>query len=191
MSLSGLEGAKKPLSPSTNSSLPRINLNNNLIRWFSRNLGLWSSRRQYFFEDKSVLYVDMMLKVEAFSKYSEHGEPRYRFTWWPENEYDFFIKKPTYKKNGEMLVTLSGHQLHRSSFYLNDLPGKSNIRQVDEHEVIFDSNYKNLDVLEHTRLIDEDRYRSRVIYTWEDRKLIIAEQHHETRLECESAPIED
>ena len=30
---------------------PRIQLDSNLRRWFARNLGLWRSRRVYFFLD--------------------------------------------------------------------------------------------------------------------------------------------
>ncbi|MFM7169545.1 MAG: hypothetical protein ACKOYH_01645, partial [Cyanobium sp.] len=40
----------------------RIQLDSSLRRWFSRNLGLWRSRRLYFFTDGDVLRVDMMLR---------------------------------------------------------------------------------------------------------------------------------
>ncbi|MEB3303541.1 MAG: hypothetical protein VKK99_02990, partial [Cyanobacteriota bacterium] len=60
----------------------RIQLDSSLRRWFSRNLGLWRSRRLYFFTDGDVLRVDMMLRVESFSEPIE-GEAAYRFTWWP------------------------------------------------------------------------------------------------------------
>ena len=33
----------------------RMHLDSNLRRWFSRNLGLWRSRRLYFFPDDEVL----------------------------------------------------------------------------------------------------------------------------------------
>jgi hypothetical protein len=60
----------------------RIQLDSSLRRWFSRNLGLWRSRRLYFFADGEALRVDMMLRVETFSEPIE-GEAAYRFTWWP------------------------------------------------------------------------------------------------------------
>ena len=42
---------------------------------------------------------------------------------------------------------------------------------------------------EYTRLIDQDRFRSRAIYSWQKGELEIVEHHHETRLEDASAPI--
>ena len=43
---------------------------------------------------------------------------------------------------------------------------------------------------EYTRLIDQDRFRSRAIYSWQKGDLEIVEHHHETRLEDASAPID-
>ena len=60
---------------------PSIQVDSNLRRWFSRNLGVWRSRRQYTFSDDCVLHVDMHLKMEAFAEPSA-GESRYRFSWW-------------------------------------------------------------------------------------------------------------
>jgi hypothetical protein len=82
-----------------------------------------------------------------------------------------------------------GHQLQRERAYLEDMPVRTSIRQVDEHEVVFESHYADWHVLEHTRLIDQDRYRSRAIYSWERGELAIVEHHHETRMEDASAPI--
>ena len=67
----------------------RIQLDSSLRRWFGRNLGLWRSRRTYFFPDDEAVRVDMLLRVESFSEPVE-GEAAYRFTWWAEKEYDFF-----------------------------------------------------------------------------------------------------
>ena len=69
----------------------RLQFDNSLRRWFNRNLGLWRSRRQYFFDDDQAMRVDMFLRMEAFSEPVE-GEAAYRFTWWPQKEYDFFDK---------------------------------------------------------------------------------------------------
>jgi hypothetical protein len=160
----------------------RIQLDSSLRRWFSRNLGLWRSQRLYFFADGEALRVDMMLRVEAFAEPVE-GEAAYRFTWWPENDYAFFERQPRYVPNGTMEAYLCGHQLRRSRGYLCGSPTKSQIRQVDEHELIFESHYQEWDILEHIRLVDQDRYRARSIYSWKDGVLELAETHHEIRVE--------
>lgn len=169
-----------PVAPRSGGS--RIQLDSSLRRWFSRNLGLWRSRRLYFFADEDVLRVDMFLKVEMFSEPVE-GDAAYRFTWWPEQEYGFFEKKPRFVPSGTMEAYLCGHQLRRSRGYLCGSPTRSQIRQVDEHELIFESHYQEWDILEHIRLVDQDRYRARSIYSWRDGILDLAEIHHEIRIE--------
>jgi hypothetical protein len=162
---------------------PRIQMDSSLRRWFSRNLGLWRSRRQYVFADDEVQLVDMMLRVEGFRDPVE-GEAAYRFTWWPEKETEFFEKKPKYEPSGTMEAYLCGHQMRRTRGYLCGTPTKSQIRQVDEHEVVFETHYQEWDVLEHIRLVDLDRYRARSIYSWKDGVLELAETHHEIRVEA-------
>jgi hypothetical protein len=184
--LSDLSPVRHPLPAEGSASAalprPRIQLDSNLRRWFARNLGLWRSRRLYFFADGEALRVDMMLRVETFSEPVE-GDASYRFTWWPEQEYEFFDKKPRYVPSGTMEAYLCGHQLRRSRGYLCGTSTKSQIRQVDEHELIFESHYQEWDILEYIRLIDQDRYRSRSIYSWKDGVLDLAETHHEIRVE--------
>jgi hypothetical protein len=179
-----------PVVAPTTSTVPRsrIQLDSSMRRWFSRNLGLWRSRRLYFFTDEEALRVDMMLRVESFSEPIE-GEAAYRFTWWPEKEYDFFERKPRYVRNGTMEAYLCGHQLRRSQGYLFGSPTKSQIRQVDEHELIFESHYQEWDILEHIRLVDQDRYRARSIYSWREGALDLVEIHHEIRLEGAGSPL--
>jgi len=179
-----------PVVAPTTSTVPRsrIQLDSSMRRWFSRNLGLWRSRRLYFFTDEEALRVDMMLRVESFSEPIE-GEAAYRFTWWPEKEYDFFDRKPRYVRNGTMEAYLCGHQLRRSQAYLCGSPSKSQIRQVDEHELIFESHYQEWDILEHIRLVDQDRYRARSIYSWRNGDLELSEIHHEERVEGAGAPL--
>jgi hypothetical protein len=63
-------------------------------------------------------------------------------------------------------------------------------RQVDEHETILESHYQQWDILEHIRLVDQDRYRYRAIYSWENGDLSIVEHHHEIRL-SDSLPLID
>ena len=167
----------------------RIQLDSSLRRWFSRNLGLWRSRRLYFFADGEALRVDMMLRVETFSEPIE-GDAAYRFTWWPEQDYDFFERKPRYVATGTMEAYLCGHQLRRSRGYLCGSPTKSQIRQVDEHELIFESHYQEWDILEHIRLVDQDRYRARSIYSWKDGELELVETHHEIRVEEAGIPLQ-
>ena len=171
-----------PPRPVAGATPSRIRLDSSLRRWFTRNLGLWRSRRLYFFADDDVLRVDMMLRVESFSE-PEEGEAAYRFTWWPDKEYDFFERKPRYVPQGTMEAYLCGHQLRRSRGYLCGSPNKSQIRQVDEHELVFESHYQSWDILEHIRLVDQDRYRARSIYSWRDGQLELAEIHHEIRVE--------
>jgi hypothetical protein len=160
----------------------RIQLDSSLRRWFGRNLGLWRSRRTYFFPDDEVVRVDMRLRVESFSEPVE-GDAAYRFTWWPEKEYDFFDRHPRYSREGTMEAYLCGHQLRRSSSFHCGTPNKSQIRQVDEHELVFESHYLEWDILEHIRLVDQDRFRARSIYSWRDGALALSEIHHEIRLE--------
>ena len=184
--------ASARVSPVASSAPPparsRIQLDSSLRRWFARNLGLWRSRRLYFFADGDVLRVDMMLRVEGFSEPVE-GEAAYRFSWWPDKEYDFFDRKPRYVREGTMEAYLCGHQLRRSRGYLCGSPTKSQFRQVDEHELIFESHYQEWDILEHIRLVDQDRYRARSIYSWRNGDLELSEIHHEERVEGAGAPL--
>ena len=161
---------------------PEICLNSNLKRWFSRNIGLWQSNRTYFLDEKQKTYnLCMNLKIQTLENKSE-WESNYKFTWYPEKKYIFFKENPQYKEKGEMVAYLKGHQLIRKSFYLSNVEGISNIRQVDEHEMIFESSYKDWYILEHTRLVDSDNYRFRVIYSWHKNKLKIVENHHEIKI---------
>ncbi len=160
----------------------RINLDSNSRRWFSRNLGLWRSRRHYLLDQDEVCNLDMFIKIEKFAE-APFGEARYRFSWWPENEGDFFKRKPIFEKEGVMEAVLSGHKLHRNRSFLDEKSSISSVRQVDEHEFIFESNYQGWDVIENTRLIDQDRYRSRSIHSWHQENLKIVEHHHEVRVE--------
>jgi len=166
----------------------RIQLDSNLKRWFGRNLGLWRSRRLYFFVDDEVLRLDMLVRVEIYSEAS-HGEAAYRLSWWPEESFDFFNIKPKYRARGCADVYLCGHQMRRSQDVVNGIPINSQIRQVDEHEVIFESQDHDLHVIEHIRLVDQDRYRSRSIYCWRDGQLEVSEIHHEIRLEEAGPPL--
>ena len=161
---------------------PEINLNSNLKRWFSRNIGLWKSNRTYFLDEAQKTYnLSMNINIQALESKSE-WESHYKFTWYPEKKYNFFDENPQYKERGEMHAFLKGHQLKRQKFYLSNDEGISNIKQVDEHEMIFESSYKDWYILEHTRLVDSDNYRFRVIYSWNKNILKIVENHHEIKI---------
>jgi hypothetical protein len=166
----------------------RVQLDSNLKRWFGRNLGLWRTRRLYFFSDGEDLRVDMMLRVEAFREPAE-GDAAYRFSWWPEQDYSFFENNTICVAEGTMEVYLCGHQLRRSRGYLCGKAIDSQIRQVDEHELIFESHYEQWRILEQIRLVDQDRYRSRSIYSWKDGVLEMMATHHEIRVEEAGSPI--
>ena len=161
---------------------PQISINSNLKRWFSRNIGLWKSHRTYFLEEDSKTYnLCMNLKIEALVNKNE-WESHFKFTWYPEKKYHFFEENPKYKEKGEMQAFIKGHQLIRKNFYLSDIDGISNIKQVDEHEMIFESSYEDWYIIEHTRLVEGDNYRYRVIYSWNKGKLKIVENHHEIKI---------
>ena len=171
---------KKNLNFGDNKS-PEISLNSNLKRWFSRNIGLWKSNRSYFLNEVQKNYILCMnINIEAIENEYE-WESHYKFSWYPEKKYNFFNENPQYKEQGEMRAYLKGHQLIRENFYLSNNGGISNIKQVDEHEMIFESSYNDWFILEHTRLVDSDNYRFRVIYSWNKNELKIVENHHEIR----------
>lgn len=172
-----LSSEQMPWQPS------RIQLDSNLKRWFNRNIGLWRSRRLYFFSDQEEAQrLDMMLRIESFEDPVE-GEAAYRISWWPEKNHGFFDRHPDHPAEGSLEAYLCGHQLRRSRGYHTPSPNKSQIRQVDEHEVVFESHVLEWDVLEHIRLVDQDRLRARSIYSWCDGDLRLAEIHHEIRVE--------
>ena len=172
---------KRNLNFGENNS-PEINLNSNLKRWFSRNIGLWKSNRTYFLDEGKKTYnLCMNIEIQALENKSE-WESNYKFSWYPEKKYNFFDENPQYKEQGEMQAVLRGHQLVRENFYLSNVEGISNIKQVDEHEMIFESTYEDWYIIEHTRLVDYDNYRFRVIYSWNKNNLRIVENHHEIKI---------
>ena len=181
MAISYSSGTSETKTSSVGIDRLRIDFDSNLKRWFARNIGLWHSKRQYFFDEEKAINLEMHINVAKLIKSDSEFES-YHFKWWCEDKKDFFIKRPKYKSEGEIIARLQGHQLVRDTSYFSDSPGISNIRQVDEHELIFESNYDDWHVLEHTRLIDQDKFRSRNIYSWYKGQLRIVENHHEIRI---------
>ena len=167
---------------SQNLKSPDVSIDSNLRRWFSRNIGLWKSERSYFLDKKDKNYqICMNLRIESL-KNKNAWESHYKFSWHPLKEYEFFKENPEFIEKGEMKAHIKGHQLVRENFYLSSSKGISNIKQVDEHEMIFESSYDDWYIIEHTRLLDMDKLRYRVIYSWNKGKLLIVENHHETRM---------
>ena len=161
---------------------PEVTINSNLRRWFKRNIGQWNSQRIYFLKEKNKNYnISMNLKIESIES-KKAWESHYKFTWHPSDKYTFFEDNPEFKEKGVMEAYLQGHQLIRENFYLSDKKGISNIKQVDEHEMIFESSYDNWHILEHTRLVNLDSFRFRVIYSWDKNLIKIVENHHEIRI---------
>ena len=181
MAISHSSGIGRIKNSSVGIERLRIDFDSNFKRWFSRNIGLWHSKRQYFFDQEKAVNLEMYINVSKLKQPDSEFES-YRFNWWCEDKKDFFVNRPAYKNKGEMVVRLQGHQLIRNCSYLSNSSGISNIRQVDEHELIFESNYDDWHILEHTRLIDQDKFRSRTIYSWYEDNLKIVENHHEIRI---------
>ena len=89
----------------------------------------------YFIEEEKKTHnICMYINVEAVE--TKRMESHYKFTWYPEKKYSFFDENLNIK--GEMQAFIKGHQLIREKFYLSNIDGISNIKQVDEHEMIFD-----------------------------------------------------
>ncbi|MCP9826820.1 hypothetical protein KBY78_15745 [Synechococcus sp. EJ6-Ellesmere] len=167
----------------------RIQLDSNLRRWFSRNLGLWRSRRLYFFRgEDEPLRLYFLLRIETYEQPVE-GEAAYRFSWTTEQDFGFYARKPQYQREGSLEAYLCGHQLRRSHGSLADHPMRSQIRQVDEHQLIFESQHQDWDIEQHIRLIDRDRLRACSIFSWRDGELGVTETHHEIRLEGPGDPL--
>lgn len=178
--------------PGPSTSPPRgsrIQLDSSLRRWFSRNLGLWRSRRLYFFSgEEEGLRLDSFLRIESY-EHPVEGEAAYRFSWWPERDFGFYARKPQYQAEGRLDAYLCGHQLRCSRGPFSDLPMRSQIRQVDEHELILGSQHQAWDIEQHIRLIDQDRFRACSTFSWRNGVLDITETHHEIRLEGPGDPL--
>ena len=53
------------------NNVPEINLNSNLKRWFSRNIGYWKSNRTYFLEEVQKTYhLCMNINIQALKSES-------------------------------------------------------------------------------------------------------------------------
>ena len=95
---------KNKLNFGENNS-PEINLNSNLKRWFSRNIGLWKSNRTYFIDEGQKTYnLCMNIKIEALENKTE-WESNYKFTWYPEKKYNFLRKIHNIKNKEKCMHT--------------------------------------------------------------------------------------
>ena len=63
------------------------------------------------------------------------------------------------------------------------------LADLDTEDPLPDPSDDRLPHVEHIRLIDQDRYRARSIYSWKDGELELAETHHEIRVEGAGVPL--
>jgi len=104
MAISHTSGIGRTTKSSVGIDRLRIDFDSSLRRWFGRNIGLWHSKRQYFFDEEKAINLEMYINVSKLNQGDSEFES-YRFNWWCEDEKDFFIKRPTYKSKGEIIDT--------------------------------------------------------------------------------------
>ncbi len=63
MAISHSSGIGRTRKPSVGIDRLRIDFDSNLRRWFGRNIGLWHSKRQYFFDEEKALNLEMYINV--------------------------------------------------------------------------------------------------------------------------------
>ena len=93
MAISSSSGIGRTKNSSVGIDRLRIDFDSNLRRWFGRNIGLWRSKRQYFFDEEKATNLEMYINVSKLNQRNSEYES-YRFNWWCEDERDFFIKQP-------------------------------------------------------------------------------------------------
>jgi len=92
MAISHSSGIGRTRNSSVGIDRLRIDFDSNLRRWFGRNIGLWHSKRQYFFDEEKGINLEMYINVSKLIQ-SDLEFESYRFKWWCEDQKDFFIKK--------------------------------------------------------------------------------------------------
>ena len=90
MAISHSSGVGRTISSSVGIDRLRIDFDSNLRRWFGRNIGLWHSKRQYFFDEEKAINLEMYINVSKLILRDSDFES-FRFKWWCEEETDFFI----------------------------------------------------------------------------------------------------
>ena len=83
MAISHTSGIGRTTKSSVGIDRLRINFDSNLRRWFGRNIGLWHSNRQYFFDNEKAINLEMYINVAKLKNESESES--YKFKWWPCN----------------------------------------------------------------------------------------------------------
>ena len=84
MAISYSFGIEKNKTSSVGIDRLRIDFDSNLRRWFDRNIGLWHSKRQYFFDDEKAINLEMYINVSKLIQDDSKFES-YRFKWWCED----------------------------------------------------------------------------------------------------------
>ena len=90
MAISYSSGIGKTKNSSIGIDRLRIDFDSSLRRWFGRNIGLWHSKRQYFFDEEKAINLEMYINVSKLNKSDSEFES-YRFNWWCEDEKDIAI----------------------------------------------------------------------------------------------------
>ena len=68
MAISYSSGIGETKNSSVGIDRLRIDFDSNLKRWFSRNIGLWHSRRQYFFDEEKAINLEMYIDVAKLNQ---------------------------------------------------------------------------------------------------------------------------
>ena len=58
MAISHSSGIERTRNSSVGIDRLRIDFDSNLRRWFGRNIGLWHSKRQYFFDEEKAINLE-------------------------------------------------------------------------------------------------------------------------------------
>ena len=68
MAISYSSGIGRTKNSSVGIDRLRIDFDSNLRRWFTRNIGLWHSRRQYFFDEEKAINLEMYINVSKLTQ---------------------------------------------------------------------------------------------------------------------------
>jgi len=80
MAISYSSGIGKTKDASVGIDRLRIDFDSNLRRWFGRNIGLWHSKRQYFFDEEKAINLEMYINISKLIQSDSEFES-YLFKW--------------------------------------------------------------------------------------------------------------
>ena len=67
MAISHTTGIGRTKKSSVGIDRLRIDFDSNLRRWFGRNIGLWHSKRQYFFDEEKAINLEMYINCLLYT----------------------------------------------------------------------------------------------------------------------------